>query len=166
MDASPVRGAGDLWIISDPVTHADVVAVLGGGLEVRPFAAADYYKQGLAKRILISRVAQRPSKIDDLFPGMIPGHSELNRMVLLKLGVPETAIEMFGKANRTTQDEASALRDWANQGGVSRIIIPTEAFTTRRVRWIFSREFAGSSVGLESPPSKRLPPYGGRQPMV
>ena len=144
-----LRVAGDLWIISDPVTHADVVAVLGGGLEVRPFAAAELYKQGLAKRIVISKVAERPSKLDDLFPGIIPGHSELNRMVLIKLGVPETAIEMFGQANKSTRDEAVALREWANQRGISRIIIPTEAFEARRVRWIFHREFAGSSVGLE-----------------
>ena len=26
-----LRGAADLWIVSDPVSHADVVAVLGGG---------------------------------------------------------------------------------------------------------------------------------------
>ena len=36
-------------------------------------------------------------------------------MVLLKLGVPEAAIEMFGQANRSTWDEAAALRDWADQ---------------------------------------------------
>ena len=35
-----LRGAADLWIVSDPVMTADVVAVLGGGLNERPFAAA------------------------------------------------------------------------------------------------------------------------------
>ena len=79
----------------------------------------------------------------------IPGHSELNRMLLLKLGIPETAIEMFGHANRSTWDEAAALRDWANQHGVSRIAIPTGIFSARRVRWIFNREFAASSVQFE-----------------
>jgi uncharacterized SAM-binding protein YcdF (DUF218 family) len=119
-----------------------VVAVLGGGLEVRPFAAAELYKQGLVTKILISHVTE--SHLVEILA--IPGHSELNRMVLLKLGIPETAIEMFGHANRSTWDEAAALRDWANQHGVSRIVIPTEVFFARRVRWIFNREFAGSSV--------------------
>jgi hypothetical protein len=145
--ASLLRGAADLWIVSDPLTSSDVVAVLGGQLEVRPFAAAELYKNGLVTKVLVSQVAEaHSSKI-----GAIPGHSELNRMLLLKLGVPEIAIEMFGQANRSTKDEAVALRDWADEHRVSQIIIPTEIFAARRVRWILNREFAGSSVHLEIP---------------
>jgi hypothetical protein len=55
--------------------------------------------------------------------GLIPGHSELNRLLLVKLGVPDSAIEMFGDANRDSQDEASALRDWTTQHGVSGVVI-------------------------------------------
>lgn len=142
-----LRGAADLWIISDPVTRSDVVAVLGGELDVRPFAAAELYKKGLVTKVLVSQVAEaRFTKIL-----AIPGHSELNRMLLLKLGVPDDAIGMFGKENESTRDEAAALRDWADQHSVSRIIVPTEIFAARRVRWIFNREFAGSSVHLEIP---------------
>jgi uncharacterized SAM-binding protein YcdF (DUF218 family) len=151
-----LRGAADLWIVSDPVTRSDVVAVLGGDVDVRPFVAAELYERGLVTKIVISQVAEsRSSKI-----GVIPGHSELNRMVLLKLGVPEGAIGMFGKQNRSTRDEAVALRDWAEQREISRIIVPTEIFAARRVRWIFDREFAGSSVRLEIP-SFEPPEYTG-----
>ena len=72
-------------------------------------------------------------------------------MVLLKLGVPAGAIEIFGNENSSTRDEAVALKDWADQHSVSRIIVPTELFSARRVQWIFHREFAGSSVRLEIP---------------
>ena len=137
-----LRAAADLWIVSDPVTRANAVAVLGGGLDVRPFAAAELYKQGLVTKIIVSQVAESPLVKNFA----IPGHSELNRMLLLKLGIPEAAIETFGHANRSTWDEAAALRDWANQHGASRIVIPAEIFFARRVRWIFNREFAGSSV--------------------
>jgi uncharacterized SAM-binding protein YcdF (DUF218 family) len=142
-----LRGAADLWIVSDPVTSSDAVVVLGGQLEVRPFAAAELYKKGLVTRVLVSQVADADSSKN----GVIPGHSEINRLLLLKLGVPETAIEMFGQANRNTRDEAAALRDWADRHRVSRIIIPTEIFAARRLRWILSREFAGSSVRFEIP---------------
>jgi uncharacterized SAM-binding protein YcdF (DUF218 family) len=153
-----LRGAADLWIVSDPVTRSDVVAVLGGDIDVRPFVAADLYERGLVTQVLISRVPEsRSSKI-----GAIPGHSELNRMVLLKLGVPEGAIAMFGKQNKSTRDEAAALRGWAEQHGVSRIIVPTEIFAARRVQWIFNREFAGSSVRLEIP-SFEPPEYTGAE---
>jgi uncharacterized SAM-binding protein YcdF (DUF218 family) len=141
-----LRGAADLWIVSDPVTRSDVVVVLGGNLDMRPFVAAELYKKGLVTKILVSQVAEtRSSKIG------VPGHSELNRMVLLKLGVPDAAIEMLGQENRSTMDEAVTLRDWANRHGVSRIVIPIEIFAARRLRWIFDREFAGSPVRIEIP---------------
>ena len=141
-----LRGAADLWIVSDPVTHADVVAVLGGDVEGRPFVAAELYKKGLVAKVLISQVPEaRPIEIS----AVVPGHSELNRMVLLNRGVPDAAIGMFGQANRNTNNEAVALRDRADRHRVSRIIIPTEIFSARRVRWIFNREFAGSSARLE-----------------
>jgi uncharacterized SAM-binding protein YcdF (DUF218 family) len=140
-----LRAAADLWIVSDPITRADAVAVLGGDLDTRPFIAADLYKKGLVPKVLVSQVREgRASTM-----GLIPGHSALNRTVLLKLGVPDAAIEVFGDANDSTKDEAVALRAWADRHGVSRIIIPTEIFSARRVQWIFDREFAGSSVGIE-----------------
>src|SRR5262249_38773950 len=74
-----LRTAAELWIISDPVTPADAVAVLGGGLEVRPFVAAELYKKGLVTKVLISQIPEAASSKT----GGIPGHSELNRMVLL-----------------------------------------------------------------------------------
>ena len=138
-------GAAELWIVSDPIAPADAVAVLGGDLDTRPFVAADLYKKALVPKVLVSQVVEgRASAM-----GLIPGHSELNRIVLVKLGVPDTAIEMFGEANGSTKDEAVTLRAWADRHDVSRIIIPTESFSARRVRWIFDRLFAGSSVGIE-----------------
>ena len=141
-----LRGMADLWIVSDPVAaHADAVAVLGGGLETRPFAAAELYKKGVVSKILVSQVAaEHLSKI-----GVISGHSELNRNVLRWLGVPDAAIEMFGQANRSTRDEAYALREWADYHHASVIIIPTEIFSARRVRWIFNHEFNGGSAKPE-----------------
>jgi uncharacterized SAM-binding protein YcdF (DUF218 family) len=142
-----LRGAADLWIVSDPVVRSDAAVVLGGQIEVRPFVAAELYKNGFVNKVLVSQVAVARSSVI----GDIPGHSESNRLLLLKLGVPDTAIEMFGQANRSTKDEASALRDWADEHHVSRIIVPTEIFAARRVRWIFDREFAGSAVQIEVP---------------
>jgi uncharacterized SAM-binding protein YcdF (DUF218 family) len=71
----------------------------------------------------------------------MPSHNEFNREILLKLGVPATAIATFGTANKNTRDEAVALREWAERNTASAFIIPTEFFSARRVRWIFRREF-------------------------
>ncbi len=128
-----LQGLSDLWIISDPVTPADAVVVLGGGLKYRPPIAADLYKKGIVSKVLVSQTR------------------EPDRTALLKLGVPADAIEMFGTENRNTADEARALKDWAKQNTPSALVILSEIFAARRVRWIFNREFHGTAVHIEVP---------------
>src|SRR4051794_23999240 len=92
----------------------------GAKLKFAPSQRPSSIKKASSQRMLVSQVAEaRSANI-----GAIPGHSEASRLLLLKLGVPDTAIEMFGQANRSTKDEASALRNWADQHHVSRITIP------------------------------------------
>lgn len=133
-----LQGMADLWIISDTVTHADAAVVLGGGLDVRPFAAADLYRRGLVNKVLISQVGDEPA----VSLGVVLNHTESNRRVLLKLGVPADAIETFGTMNRNTIEEAFALSEWADRNNASSFIIPTEIFSARRVQYIFRRELA------------------------
>jgi uncharacterized SAM-binding protein YcdF (DUF218 family) len=125
-------GAADLWIVSDSTTRADAIVVLGGGPETRPFVAAELWRRGLAGKILVSQ-----------------GSEDRNR--LLKLGVPADVIEKFGTAITNTRDEAIALREWAERNPASAFIIPSEIFSARRVRWIFRREFFGTTVNIEVP---------------
>ena len=125
--ASLLREAALFWIVSDPLTHADAIVVLGGNSQTRPPVAADLYRKGLANKVLVS-------------------HSfdfQLNCAALLKLGVPANAIETFGKANTNTREEAVALREWAERNAASVFVIGSEPFMTRRVQWIFRREFSG-----------------------
>ncbi len=142
-----LRDAADIWIVSDRITPADAVVVLGGGIDVRPFVAADLYAKGLVKKVLLSEVEEGRS----VNIGAVTGHTEGNRKVLLELGVPESAIETFGKANKNTREEAVSLKDWTDRNVVSALIIPTEIFAARRVRWMFRREFAGTGVRIEVP---------------
>ena len=141
-----LRGLAGLWIVSDRVTRADAVVVLGGGLNWRPFVAADLYQRGLVSRVLVSRVRDDERAVEI---GVLPTHAELNRKVLLKLGVPSTSIEMFGEESNNTESEARALKAWAEHNTASVLIIPIEPFSTRRARWIFQREFYGTGVRIE-----------------
>jgi uncharacterized SAM-binding protein YcdF (DUF218 family) len=136
-----LRGTADLWIVSDPVTHADAIVVLGGDFQARPLVAAELYRRGFASKILISQTGKGP--------GGSPSYSELSRDVLLKLGVPADALDTFGIANKSTRDEAVALREWAERNAASAFIIPDEIFGTRRASWIFRREFSGRTASIE-----------------
>ena len=142
-----LRGAADLWIVSDPITPADAVVVLGGGTDTRPFVAADLYAQGLIKKVLLSKVRE-PRSVEI---GALTDNTEENRRVLVKLGVPDSAIETFGNTNNNTREEAVALRSWANRNAVSVLIVPTEIFSARRVSWMFRREFATTGVRIDVP---------------
>jgi uncharacterized SAM-binding protein YcdF (DUF218 family) len=133
---------GSWWVVSDELTQADAIVVLGGSIDVRPFAAAELYKRGLADKILIANVALR--RAERL--GFVPSHTELNRDVLLKLGVPAAAIVTFGEHVSSTREEAEGVRQWAAENHANLIIVPTELFTSRRTRWIFDRELAATDV--------------------
>src|SRR5690348_14745193 len=82
----------EAWVVSDPVTAADVTVVLGGGLQTRPSAAARYYHQGLVSKVLVASVQRNQSDRFDV----LPSDTFLNRAILLRRGVPENAIGVFG----------------------------------------------------------------------
>src|SRR5215813_5883584 len=108
------------WMVA-PLGPADAVAVFGGGVADRPFVAAQYYRQGWVTKILVDETD--------------------SEAVLLKLGIPENAIETFGRALGNTHQEALALRAWAEEHNLHSIIVPTEIFSTRRVHWTLHRVF-------------------------
>jgi uncharacterized SAM-binding protein YcdF (DUF218 family) len=142
--ATILRQLAGWWAVSDDLVHADAVVVLGGDLEVRPFAAAALYKHGFADKVLVSNVFM--GKAERL--GMIPSHTELNRDVLLKLGVPESAIVTIGNDNSSTFDEAEAVRAWGLRSGAKAVIVPTELFAARRTRWIFHRVLDAGGIAV------------------
>jgi uncharacterized SAM-binding protein YcdF (DUF218 family) len=135
---------GRHWVVSDNLESADAVAILGGGYESRPVVAAQLYKSGRTYQILIPTVRSDND-------GMIaPGSLELGALV--KLGIPRAAVTGFGNGASNTYEEARALALWAEQTHAQRIIVPTEIFCSRRVRWIMERELSkvGARVILET----------------
>lgn len=130
------------WIIDEPVSPADAIVVLGGGVNTRTFAAAEYYQRKLSARILIPRV--KPSPVEAL--GLIKSHTELCREVVVAKNVPNTAIHLIGTDVSSTWEEATALRKWALDENASHLIIPTEFPYTRRLRWIMDQTFEGTKT--------------------
>jgi len=142
--ASILRGVAERWVISDPLERADGIVVLGGRIDVRPSTAAALYKRGFASRILIANTMRDPLEAMQLWPGPVP----LTRQLLLRLGVPAEAIVEFGDEVSSTYEEARAILEWAKRSGAKSVIIPTELFPSRRVRWIFRHEVAPAGVRI------------------
>lgn len=137
-----LSGYANWWVINEPAEKADAVLVLGGGLQYRTFAAASLYQAGLAPKILICNA--EPSPTDEI--GLTMKESELMRQVLLKQRVPASAIQLIGTNVTSTVQESLALRAWAASNHARRILIPTEQPYTRRTRFIFQRNLAGTGA--------------------
>lgn len=61
---------------------------------------------------------------------------EHDQKLVLSLNVPSQAVVMFGSGLRNTYEESCGLAAWVKGSGAHRLIIPTELFPSRRVRWI------------------------------
>jgi uncharacterized SAM-binding protein YcdF (DUF218 family) len=127
-----LRSIGRAWAVSDRLEPADAVAILGGGYWTRPDVAAQLYRAGLVRHILVPTVGPDNDGISE--------PDNLDREALTKLGIPAAAITDFGNSPSNTYEEARDLALWAEQNRVQRIIVPTEFFSSRRVRWILRHE--------------------------
>jgi uncharacterized SAM-binding protein YcdF (DUF218 family) len=140
-----LRGVANEWVVNEPLSKADVIVVLGGGPDTRPFEAARLFHLGLAPKILLMDSKHSPSA--EL--GLIPSEAELGRDILLKENVPTNAIFVTTDIVTNSFDESIALRNWAKTNIVQRAIIPTDPFHTRRVRWLYHKELKGTGIQVE-----------------
>jgi len=129
-----LRDTATWWVVSDSLNEpADAIVVLGGGLNTRPDAAAGLYKLGLGKRILIVDTDE----------------SDRTFAKLNKLGItPDSLIKLKSPVWNTYQEARSTL-DWAKANGAMSIIVPTELFHTRRVRWVFRKELGSAGIDVK-----------------
>jgi uncharacterized SAM-binding protein YcdF (DUF218 family) len=97
--------------------------------------AAKLFKAGLAKKVLVSRVRASP-EIDS---GILPPHHEVLTRVLVYRGVPRADIELLGRDNDSTFDEARWLAAFVATRPEVRITVVTTNCHTRRAQWIFSQ---------------------------
>jgi uncharacterized SAM-binding protein YcdF (DUF218 family) len=137
-----LTGLAKAWVVDEPGVHADAIVVLGGKPELRPFEAARLYHAGVAPRILYMDVKVNSAAEQ----GLMLSEREFTRRVLLRNGVPGTAITAVGDGVANTYDESLAVRAWLATNNAKSVLITTDLSHTRRARWIFRKELAGTGV--------------------
>lgn len=148
-------GLAAAWVVDEQPAKADAIVVLGGGMEDRPFAAAKLYHEGFAPKILYMDV-----KLDAAGKlGIGLPERELTRRLLLSNNIPETALVAIGSSVASTYDESQAVRAWLEKSGCKSVLIPTDLFHTRRVRWLFHRELQDMHAQVQVQ-AVRPPTYG------
>lgn len=137
-----LRGAAAAWIVNEPVSQADVIVVLGGGPDTRPFEAARLFHQGIAPKILVMNPTPSPSAQ----LGLLPTEADLTRGILVKLDVPTNSVFVPADLVTNSYDESIVVRRWAQTNGIKRMVIATDIFHTRRVRWLYGKELKGTGI--------------------
>ncbi len=146
---------GSFLDVGRPPQQADAIVLLTGEAETRAFAAAALWKDGWAPRILVTTVAVDPNGGDTAVP---PEH-EINLRVLGACDVPSDAVVLLDGHARSTYDEAVAVADYLGRSGASRLLVVTNAYHTRRARWIFQRVLGGRArqIAMVSVPRDNHP---------
>ena len=153
--AQILTGVAEFLVVNDPLQPADIIFVLNGDYNTRPFQASELYQQGLAPIIIMAKAEMRPAEK----LGLAPNDTDVSIGVMEKLGIPPEKIVVLPVDGGTTStfDEANALRQYVEANNVHSLILLTSAFHTRRAKWIFERELAGLPMRLEV---AAVPSYG------
>ena len=139
--------AADWLGAADQPQKADAILVLGGGFS-RPFHAADLYRAGLAPKIYVSAPAREPQHVLLDEAGIaFPREEQVMREVLLKKGVPASAIEYLGKDLISTAAEAQAAR-LLFASRAPRLLVVTSPYHLRRARMIFSDALPAADIRM------------------
>ncbi len=124
---------GTFLVVNDNLEKSDVIIVLGTDLEgVREAWAAEIYKRGLAKKIIMCgyKVGWRTST------------AEIMKKHALSLGIPEDAIILdYGWNNDGTWDNAIDSLKIVKENDFRNAIIVTSNYHTRRAKLAFDKVF-------------------------
>jgi len=101
--------------VDSGTTRADAIVLLGGGSYERPARAAELFKEHAAPKIIITGA----------------GDDQINRHLLLKAGVPASAIQMES-ASRSTRENALLTIPLLQADGATNVILVTSWYHSRR----------------------------------
>lgn len=132
------RSAGRWLVHEDPLTKADVIVVLSGGLPYRADGAASLYKSGYAPVVWVSRPEGPQEELAARGIHFV-GEEEYNRAIMIQQGVPESAIQIFPETIINTQQEVEEIAHEMRKAGKHSAIIVTSPEHTRRVKALWTK---------------------------
>ena len=140
---------GRFMAAEDPLQKADAIFVFSGTRVERPLEAYDLYRARYAPRIVVTRaVAEQAMSFVEEKGIRIASDFDLNRTVLLQLGVPESALITPTRIHDNTAEEAETLHELVQRYHWHTIILVSSKYHLRRVALATRRELAGTGVTL------------------
>jgi len=138
---------GTFLAAEDPLEKADAIFVFAGTRAERPLEAFDLWKEGYAPRVVVTRaVAEQAMSIVERRGIRVESDIELNRNVLLKLGLPPSALIIPNRIHDNTAEEAQTLRELVGRYRWHKVILVTSKYHLRRAWLASTRELRGLDV--------------------
>ena len=147
----------------DPLEKADAIAVLAGTRLDRPLEGVDLYQAGYAPAIMLTyEIPERALGAAAARGVTLPVEADEARDVMIKLGVPASAIVQPARIHGNTAQEAQTLRQLAQKHGWHRIIVVTSPYHLRRAAFAMRRELNGTNVEVEMHGTRYQPAHPDR----
>lgn len=143
----------DFLVVEDTLHPADVIHVIAGE-DYRTDYAIQLYKEGYGKTLFFTGGWCKIHRYD---------HGEHARTLSLAQGIPLEAIASNDSEVTSTYMEAERLKEWIEQNPypVQSLIVVSDPFHMRRVRWTYQKVL-GNQVQLQMAPVPfDMTPYEG-----
>jgi len=129
---------GRWLVVEDPLQKASAIAILSGRMPGRALEAARVYKQGYAPRVWLTYSTEPRDTLAHL---SIPYAGEVfyDKQILMKEGVPESAIQLLEPPIVNTADEMRTIGEELRKEKQGKVIVVTSKVHTRRARALWNR---------------------------
>lgn len=142
----------------DMPVKADRILILSGD-PLRSIYAAELYRDGIAKKIYLTRSVRPPRfRIYEDLGILLPRFEDLSRAILLKKGVNDRDIHLIdSRPLLSTAEEAHVSGEFFRQSGAGSLLIVTSPYHVRRARMIFHAAMPDISISVVATPYDRIP---------
>lgn len=151
-----LRAMGNYLDVGIEPTTMDAVYILGGSPHDRGLHALTIYADSLCRNFICTGGNTHGTLIAY---GVDMRESELTARFLENQGVPANFIRALSGSTSTYEESLEIWKDCKDKG-YGKIGVLSSAYHTRRVRWIFERQFENSGVEvciLSAPPTNYDP---------
>jgi uncharacterized SAM-binding protein YcdF (DUF218 family) len=140
------RGAGRWLTREDPLSRADVILVLSGGMPYAAQEAGRVFKMGYSSEVWVSRPESPAGKLEKQGIHFV-GEEEYNREILNHAGVPDASIHILPDTIVETEQEVAEAAREMRLTGKTKVIIVTSPQHTRRVKTLW-KKLAGDNSNV------------------
>lgn len=138
---------GGQLIQDDPLRPADAIVVLSGGVPARELEAADLYREGIAKLVLLPHDPESAGTAQLAARGVaMETELALRGRILQSLGVPPSAIVVLEPEIQSTDREAEVVAGYAASHGLSSLVVVTSALHSGRAKFVYRRLRTGQAL--------------------